>query len=195
MANSDELHRASETFMNTYGRSKESPGRGSHKTPRKRNSSRAVPDSEVGFQECNICFCNLSDAVSLPCGHGGLCYDCAVKVLRLNTQCSLCRKTVKQVLKVDLNTVFETYIRVLSTTHIVPASNQAMEERKSDVMFEGTGRSEQNFVEEHLIYTIENPKYMFETNSPGSSMATFRHVHSKNPSIPRRSEGQTPVRF
>ena len=120
MANVQELQRAGETFMRERAARPPSEA-GAHSQP---------SESEVGFSECTICFDNLSDAIFLPCGHGGLCYSCAVRVLKMNTSCSLCRKAVIQVLRVDLNTVFETYVRVLSTTHILPSS----EERKADVM-------------------------------------------------------------
>ena len=91
----------------------------------------------------------------------------------MSTQCSLCRKAVIQVLRVDLNTVFETYVRVLSTTEILPHS----EERKRDVMEVNSAPRET--LENHQIYTIENPLLMFEGISPTSSVASLRKPRLK----------------
>lgn len=41
---------------------------------------------------CVICFDKIPDVVFRPCGHGGVCYDCAVDVMKKNGECYLCRE-------------------------------------------------------------------------------------------------------
>ena len=53
------------------------------------------------MQECTVCFeIGMNDAVVLPCGHAGICYNCAVDVFRLNGTCCFCRQEVNQVVLV-----------------------------------------------------------------------------------------------
>lgn len=40
---------------------------------------------------CVICFENDPDSVYLPCGHGGICYECAMDVMKKTGECYLCR--------------------------------------------------------------------------------------------------------
>ena len=53
-------------------------------------------DEEAHF--CTICWEKEIDAVFLPCGHLSTCEECARQMQ--NHDCPLCRKTVKQVVKV-----------------------------------------------------------------------------------------------
>jgi hypothetical protein len=48
-------------------------------------------------QECLICFDALPDAVFMTCGHGGVCYTCAIDVWKKNAECYLCRKEITAV--------------------------------------------------------------------------------------------------
>lgn len=41
---------------------------------------------------CLICYEKQPDAVLMECGHGGLCYDCAIDIWKKNGECYLCRK-------------------------------------------------------------------------------------------------------
>ena len=41
---------------------------------------------------CLVCFDNLADAVFLECGHGGICYKCAIDIWKSSGECFLCRK-------------------------------------------------------------------------------------------------------
>lgn len=47
-------------------------------------------DQSVG--NCLICYESYPDAVILECGHGGLCYQCAVEMWKKADECFLCRK-------------------------------------------------------------------------------------------------------
>ena len=41
---------------------------------------------------CVICFDNPPDSVFMPCGHAGICYECAVDLYKNSESCYLCRK-------------------------------------------------------------------------------------------------------
>jgi len=43
-------------------------------------------------QFCTICCDKIADAVLIPCGHGGLCFNCAKRIGGQNADCYLCRK-------------------------------------------------------------------------------------------------------
>jgi hypothetical protein len=44
--------------------------------------------------QCYVC-CNLmSDVTLVPCGHHGLCHQCARTLLHINRRCPLCRQEV-----------------------------------------------------------------------------------------------------
>jgi len=34
----------------------------------------------------------MPDVVYKPCGHGGICYDCAIDLMKKNNECYLCRE-------------------------------------------------------------------------------------------------------
>lgn len=53
-------------------------------------------DEEEYF--CRICWENEIDAIFLPCGHLSACEECARQMQ--NHDCPVCRKTVKQVVKI-----------------------------------------------------------------------------------------------
>jgi len=44
---------------------------------------------------CLVCFDNFADAVFLECGHGGICYKCAIDIWKSTGECFLCRKVKK----------------------------------------------------------------------------------------------------
>ena len=54
----------------------------------------------VDDPQCKLCYSQDSDAVLMDCGHGGLCFECAVQIFRRQGQCCFCRSQVSQVLKV-----------------------------------------------------------------------------------------------
>lgn len=49
---------------------------------------------------CISCCEDYSDCVMMPCGHGGLCYNCTVTILMNKNICHLCRLTVTNFFKV-----------------------------------------------------------------------------------------------
>lgn len=61
--------------------------------------------ADSGECSCVICYDGAADHVVLPCGHGGYCRSCAVKVfVRPPSQCPVCRERLKAVVKVSLDT-------------------------------------------------------------------------------------------
>lgn len=41
---------------------------------------------------CLVCFEKPPDTVFMNCGHGGICYECALDLWRSSSECFLCRK-------------------------------------------------------------------------------------------------------
>eukprot|EP00892_Ulva_mutabilis_P004260 jgi/Ulvmu1/2205/UM013_0051.1 len=61
--------------------------------------------ADGGECSCVICYDGAADHVVLPCGHGGYCRACAVKVfVRPPSQCPVCRERLKAVVQVSLDT-------------------------------------------------------------------------------------------
>lgn len=57
----------------------------------------------------------------MPCGHGGLCYECGLQLLKKGNdtqKCHLCREYIEQILKIDTNTIFKDYIRVIESSQV-----------------------------------------------------------------------------
>ena len=53
-------------------------------------------------KKCSIC-CELDcDAVIQPCGHGGICMKCSVKMVRMKKRCMICRTQICKVLKIEV---------------------------------------------------------------------------------------------
>jgi hypothetical protein len=54
------------------------------------------------FGHCQICFEDdaVADSVLLPCGHGGVCRECADKLVARDPQCHMCRHKVLRVASV-----------------------------------------------------------------------------------------------
>lgn len=49
--------------------------------------------------ECVICYDNPPDTVIMPCGHGGICYECSLNIWEADNGCYLCRKDIVEVLQ------------------------------------------------------------------------------------------------
>lgn len=63
---------------------------------------------EVGPDECWICCQQPQEAAFLECGHGGVCWECAVKTFqKQNKRCPMCRKQISQIIRMsgDIQTV------------------------------------------------------------------------------------------
>jgi len=51
---------------------------------------------------CYICCASGPTAVLMPCGHGGICYECALMNWKNGDKCSMCRGEINEVLKVSV---------------------------------------------------------------------------------------------
>ncbi|KAM3138606.1 hypothetical protein pb186bvf_009358 [Paramecium bursaria] len=69
--------------------------------------------------QCIICFDKTPDAVLMNCGHGGLCYDCAIDLWKRKQVCYLCRDQIDSVLQVDLTRKQGNLIKVISCTRML----------------------------------------------------------------------------
>ncbi len=49
----------------------------------------------LSSKECMLCLTASCDAVLQDCGHGGVCYDCAVNLFKTQRKCMLCRQSIK----------------------------------------------------------------------------------------------------
>eukprot|EP01017_Pseudomicrothorax_dubius_P009688 TRINITY_DN1333_c0_g1_i6.p1 TRINITY_DN1333_c0_g1~~TRINITY_DN1333_c0_g1_i6.p1 ORF type:complete len:677 (-),score=99.08 TRINITY_DN1333_c0_g1_i6:48-2078(-) len=74
---------------------------------------------DQSVSNCLVCFDRQPDAVIMDCGHGGLCYECAVELWEKTDACYLCRKPLTQILQVDLATRAEDVLKILSYTEKV----------------------------------------------------------------------------
>ena len=48
----------------------------------------------VSDTHCNVCYANPQDVVFMPCGHGGLCNECASDILITQGNCCFCRHPI-----------------------------------------------------------------------------------------------------
>ncbi|OMJ74874.1 hypothetical protein SteCoe_26127 [Stentor coeruleus] len=53
------------------------------------------------IKDCLICYSNECDSVLIPCGHGGICNDCSIKLLESGKDCHICRNSIEKVLKIN----------------------------------------------------------------------------------------------
>jgi hypothetical protein len=61
-------------------------------------------EETTGFSSCEVCFDAVGDTALLPCGHGGVCYDCATRLVAVAPhQCHLCRQRVLKVSRLKLD--------------------------------------------------------------------------------------------
>ena len=52
------------------------------------------------IKNCAMCCDKICDAVFMDCGHGGVCFNCAVQLRKSHGKCHLCREVILQVLRV-----------------------------------------------------------------------------------------------
>lgn len=66
---------------------------------------------------CSMCFENPCNAVIMDCGHGGICYDCSLKLWKTVGMCHMCRSEISQVLQIEISQ--GSLVKVSSTTRAV----------------------------------------------------------------------------
>ena len=55
---------------------------------------------------CSICIAEARNATLLPCGHGGICFDCGKRLVAMRSRCPLCRASIDEVLRYDESLTF-----------------------------------------------------------------------------------------
>ena len=53
---------------------------------------------------CYLCYTNPANAILLDCKHGGICYSCAVALIKKKNECMQCRTEIKAIYKISTNT-------------------------------------------------------------------------------------------
>ncbi|KAL4473944.1 hypothetical protein ABPG72_000306 [Tetrahymena utriculariae] len=71
----------------------------------------------TSVQNCLVCFENQPDTVFMNCGHGGICYECALLIWKNTQECYLCRQKVEQLYQLEYNSDNkDNVMKVLSKT-------------------------------------------------------------------------------
>lgn len=78
---------------------------------------RQSSDSSFTSKACVMCCENSCNAVLMECGHGGLCYDCSLKLWKAQGICHMCRNEISQVLQIEVEP--SDYLKVISTTKAI----------------------------------------------------------------------------
>ena len=89
-------------------------------------------DSEKDYnddQACMICFDDFPDAVIMNCGHGGICYKCALESWKKSKECFMCRGKIERVLHIDTS-----HMGVLNIRRVLSATKIARDESRN-IMF------------------------------------------------------------
>jgi len=55
----------------------------------------------------------------VECGHGGICYTCAIEAIKSRGQCMECRREIQHVAKIDPAPKFKNIIKAYETTKII----------------------------------------------------------------------------
>lgn len=66
----------------------------------------------VGEHSCQICFERDHSTAVLPCGHGGMCWDCGLQIFAMTEECPMCRTRIELV-----RAEFSAF-RVLTIAHV-----------------------------------------------------------------------------
>ncbi|CAD8100175.1 unnamed protein product [Paramecium sonneborni] len=82
-----------------------------------RNIQKSQDLQQQSNSKCIICCENPSNAVLMTCGHGGICYQCAIQMAQKSKECFLCRQTIQEIYEIA-NKDVSMLKRVISKTRI-----------------------------------------------------------------------------
>ncbi|KAL4432674.1 hypothetical protein ABPG74_004967 [Tetrahymena malaccensis] len=68
---------------------------------------------------CVVCFDKTPDTLYMPCGHGGLCYECAIDILKKTGECYLCRVEITEIYQLDIKQKKGKNYKVLAITQVL----------------------------------------------------------------------------
>ncbi|KAL4479264.1 hypothetical protein ABPG72_011476 [Tetrahymena utriculariae] len=83
---------------------------------------------------CVVCFDKTPDTLYMPCGHGGLCYECAIDILKKTGECYLCRVEITEVYQLDIKQKKGKNYKVLVITQVLQDAsnlNQSQNENRN----------------------------------------------------------------
>ena len=63
---------------------------------------RTSADFSFVDKKCSICLGDECNSVFLECGHGGICHNCAIFLMKEKRQCHMCRSPIAQVVKIKV---------------------------------------------------------------------------------------------
>jgi len=75
---------------------------------------------------CYLCCINPPNAVLMTCGHGGICYDCGLKLVSKKNECMQCRRPVTEIYKVDLNPHLKDVIKGVELCKVIKGKEGKM---------------------------------------------------------------------
>ena len=75
----------------------------------------APSESKSETSVCALCFDQSPNAVLMECGHGGICYRCGIRLVKLKEKCPLCRESVDLILKIDIISNYGNFVKVIDS--------------------------------------------------------------------------------
>ncbi|CAK75025.1 unnamed protein product (macronuclear) [Paramecium tetraurelia] len=70
------------------------------------------------INSCCICFENEPNALFMQCGHGGVCYNCAIDLWKNKEECYLCRSKIERVLQIKMSEQQKNIYQVVAATEL-----------------------------------------------------------------------------
>ena len=83
---------------------------------RDKNSKKLSAEEE---NLCYVCYEKESDSIFMSCGHGGVCYSCAIALIERKNECVECRSEVQSIVKLDLKTKAIDVIQGIEISQII----------------------------------------------------------------------------
>uniref|UniRef100_A0A2A6BB05 SET domain-containing protein n=1 Tax=Pristionchus pacificus TaxID=54126 RepID=A0A2A6BB05_PRIPA len=85
-------------------------------------------NQQFGPSDCSICLVTVADTAAIDCGHMCMCNGCAVIIKRSGDGCPICRKPIKDILKIFFSALASVPVRAP-----IPTGAVGMESAPSDV--------------------------------------------------------------
>jgi Zinc finger, C3HC4 type (RING finger) len=119
-------HRASSPDGNKLSESNLQMGEATLKTADEVSTPKVHRSTSSNLNEsvanlCSVCFASEPDSVYMKCGHGGVCYECAIDIWKSTSECYLCREQIEQILQVEpqKDEKGNEYLKVVASTQLV----------------------------------------------------------------------------
>ena len=79
---------------------------------------KAKHDNSEEEKLCYLCFDSPPNAVLMNCRHGGICYECAIALVKKKNECMECRSVVDSIVKIDPNPKFSDIVKAVEVTKV-----------------------------------------------------------------------------